>query len=191
MEGKTPAEVFRENAVSRRDLPAEMARYVWTRRQVGVVGRNGVRFEGFDYYNPEMRALMGNGKRVELRVSIDDYRQGYVFDVEGQFLYEARPEFEDTGVTEEVIRNRNRLRKQSNKFLEKYSETIRELRRERGTNLEGLRKNAAVEEEWRAFADGIANGFGTLDEREVAGGEPLAAIQPRPKRKLRGLLDPD
>jgi hypothetical protein len=58
------------------------------------------------------------GQEVELRVSIDDLGQAYIFTLAGEFLYEAVSEFKDSGITEENVRNVKRLRKQAKQHLE-------------------------------------------------------------------------
>jgi hypothetical protein len=59
MDGKTPAQVLEKNRKSKRGLPADFEKYVWTRREVRTVQRDGVSHEGGRYYNPAMQAITG------------------------------------------------------------------------------------------------------------------------------------
>jgi hypothetical protein len=45
------------------------------------------------------------GQQVELRVSIDDIGTADIFNLEGEYLYDAVSEFKDSGITEENARN--------------------------------------------------------------------------------------
>jgi hypothetical protein len=126
------------------------------------------------------------GQEVELRVSINDLGQAYIFTLAGEFLYEAVSEFKDSGITEENVRNVKRLRKQARQHLEKYEETVDRLRKDRKTQLEELRGlGGGVPDTGSRF--GYEPPLVIEDNREVAGGEPLAVI----KRRLRLLTDPD
>jgi hypothetical protein len=184
MDGKTPAQVFEENQKSKRGLPPGFEKYVWTRREIKTVQRDGVSHEGEWYYNPAMQAIMG--QEVELRVSIDDLGQACIFSLAGEFLYEVVSEFKDSGITEENVRNVKRLRKQAKQHLEKYQNAINRLGKDKKTQLE----------EMRGLGGGLPDsgrhsGYVPLliieDTREVAGGEPLSVI----RRRLRLPTDPD
>ena len=185
MDKKTPEEAFEENRKSKRDLPSGFARYVWTRREVKIVQRNGIQHEGGWYYNEAMQAI--TGQEVELRVSIDDIGKAYIFNLAGEYLYDAVSEFADSGITEENVRNVKRLRKQAKKHLEEYQNTIHRLSKDKKTQLEELRESGGELPEggeYRYFpAPPIIE-----DTREVAGGEPLAVIK---RRRLRLPTDPD
>jgi hypothetical protein len=184
MDGKTPERVFEENLKNRRGLPSGFEKYVWTRREVKTVQRDGVAHEGGWYYNPAMQAI--TGQEVELRVSIDDLGQAYIFTLAGEFLYGAVSEFKDSGITEENVRNVKRLRKQAKQHLEKYEEAIGRLRKDKKTQLEELR-GLGVGLPVSGSRAGYEPPLVIEDSREVAGGEPLAAI----KRRLRLPTDPD
>jgi transposase InsO family protein len=171
MNGKTPKQVFDETLRGRRGLPEGWEKYVWTRRETRTVQRNGVRDGEVWYYNEKMQAI--TGQQVELRVSIDDIGTAYIFNLAGEYLYDAASEFKDSGVTEENARNVKRLRKQAKKHLDRYQDAINEIRKDRKTQLEEMRDRVPAIPE---------------DAREVAGGEPLAAIN---RRRLRLPTDPD
>jgi transposase InsO family protein len=182
MNGKTPEQVFNENRKTRRDLPLDFAKYVWTRREVKTVQRNGVSHEGGWYYSPAMQAIVG--QEVELRVSIDDLGAAYIFNLQGEFLYEAASEFKDSGITEENVRNVRRLRKSAKKHLEQYQSAIENLRKDKKTQLEELRDSGGDPRSIAGYAPLVMN----VEDKKVACGEPLAAIG---KRRLRLPTDPD
>ncbi|MDR1585912.1 MAG: Mu transposase C-terminal domain-containing protein [Treponema sp.] len=171
MGGKTPRQVFNETLRGRRDLPEGWEKYVWTRREIKTVQRNGLLSEEQWYYNPAMQAI--TGQRVELRVSIDDIGKAYIFNLEGEYLYDAVSQFKDSGITEENVRNVRRRRKEARKDFDKYKNAIKEIGKDRKTLLEEMRDGQIPDE--------------PEDTREVAGGEPLAVI----KRRLRLPTDPD
>jgi hypothetical protein len=182
MNGKTSKEVFDETRRGRRDIPEGFEKYVWTRREVKTVLRDGVRDGEIWYYNKEMQVL--TGEQVELRVSIDDIGTAYIFSMRGEYLYDAVSEFKDSGVTEENVRNVRRLRKQAKKHLDQYQHAINEIRKDKKTQLEELREKESGEVRLKA-----------------AGGEDLSAdapavltlvqTEPRPKRKIKGIFDVD
>jgi hypothetical protein len=206
MDGRTPETVFAEYRGAQRDLPEGFARYVWTRREIKTVQRNGVRHEGDWYYNPAMEAI--TGQEVELRVSIDDIGKAWVFNLAGEFLYEAASAFRDLGITAENVRQVKRLRKQAGKHLEKYQIALKEIRKDRKTMLEELRDGGKgkappdlllVTMGGRGFPKarlikrgenpaGLAEKALEGESLQVVGGEPLEVIR---KRRLRLPTDPD
>jgi hypothetical protein len=186
MGGRPPDAVFAENLRDRRDIPAEYQKYVWTRRAVKTVQRNGVIDGGVSYYHKEMQTIIG--QRVELRVGIDDVGTGYIFNAAGEYLYDAVSEFQDSGITEENVRKVKLLRKQARKHLEKYETAINEIKKDRKTQLEELREAEAADLAGAAL--------------KVVNGEPVAIIRqpisPRltlvqsekpAKRKIKGIFD--
>jgi transposase InsO family protein len=172
MNGNPPKQVFQETLRGRRDVPEGWEKYVWTRREIKTVQRNGVRDGEIWYYNEKMQEI--TGQRVELRVSIDDIGKAYLFNLEGEYLYDAVSEFKDSGITEENVRNVRRLQKEARKHLDEYQKVIKEIGKDKKSRLEELRAGGEQEE--------------TEDTREVAGGEPLAVIK---RRRLRLPTDPD
>ena len=157
MGGKTPDVVFAENLRGRRDIPKEYEKYVWTRREIKTVQQNGVRDGGSWYYNEAMLAIIG--QEVELRVSIDDIGAGYIFNLHGEYLYDAASEFKDSGIVEENMAKVRRHRRQANRHLDKYEGAINEVKKDKRTQLEELR-------------DAEAAAMATF-ELKVVGGEPL------------------
>jgi transposase InsO family protein len=185
MNNKTPDEVFNENLHTRRDIPADFAKYVWTRRVVKTVGRNGIEDGGNSYFTKEMQGIVGD--QVELRVNIDDIGMAYIFNLSGEFLYEAESQFKDSGITEENVRAIRKARKEAKKHLDKYQEAIDLLGKDRPTMLEELRENKktlAGEITWDADSPAASS----IEMRKVAGGEPLAPALP--KRRLLLPTDP-
>jgi transposase InsO family protein/transposase len=140
MDNRTPDAVFNENRKERRDIPEEYQKYVWTRREILKVQRNGVKFEGEWYINKDMQLI--DGQDVELRVNIDDIGAGYIFDLKtGSYMYDADcGELKDSGIKEENNRKVNRLRRAKRKHLEKYQNAIDEIKKDRKTQLEELRE---------------------------------------------------
>jgi transposase InsO family protein len=184
MNGRTPEQVFDENLRGRRDLPEGWAKYVWTRREVKTVQRDGVSSEGLWYYNPAMQAI--TGQEVELRVSIDDIGKAYIFNRSGEYLYEASSEFRDSGITEENVRNVRRLRRQAKKHLEEYQSAITEIRKDKKTRLEELRDGGAELNGFNRMVSGEEIPV-TIETKKVVGGDPIVQTQ----RRLRLRTDPD
>jgi ribosomal protein S17E len=179
MDHKTPDAVFGENRGVRRILPENFRKYVWTRREVHTVGRNGVKVGETFYYNPDMQLIIG--RRVEIRLSIDDIGTGYIFDLTtGTYMYDADSQLKDSGIKEENVRTVNRLRRASRKHLEKYQKAIDEIKKDKKTRLEELR-----EEESRQIRLKVSGG------EDMAEGAPadIALVKPETKtrRKLTGI----
>jgi putative transposase len=177
MDGKTPDAVFEENRRTERIIPEEYQKYVWTRREIKTVQRNGVKVDEEWYRADEMALIIG--REVEIRISIDDIGTGYIFDLKtGSYMYDAPCRLKDAGIKEENVRRVNRERKAARKHLEKYQTAIDEIRKDRKTQLEELRD----QEETQA----------TL---KVVGGEDLAAAAPadfklvKPKSKIKKFFD--
>jgi transposase InsO family protein len=181
MNGKVPQQVFNETLRGRRDIPEGWGKYVWTRREVKTVQRNGVRDGEIWYYNPAMQVI--TGKQVELRVSIDDVGKAYIFNLEGEYLYDAASEFRDSGITEENVRNVRRLRKEARKHLDQTQDMINTLRKDRRTQLEELR------EQQEQIVLKAAGGEDLPVDTSPA--FTLVKPEPKPRRRLRLPTDPD
>jgi putative transposase len=181
MDHKTPGEVFEENRGADRAIPEEYQKYIWTRRKVLRVQRNGVRVDGQWYINPEMQLL--DGQDVEIRLSIDDIGAGYIFDLKtGAYLYDADcSALKDSGIKEENVRRVNLMRKAAKGHIKKYQAAINEIAKDRKTQLEELR-----EEESRQVALKVVGG----EDLEVPASPGLALVKGGPKggRKLKGLF---
>jgi hypothetical protein len=121
------------------------------------------------------------GQQVELRVSIDDIGQAYIFSLEGEYLFDAESDFKDSGLSEENNRNVRRKRAQAAKHLDKYKQAKKELQKDRKTQLEELR-DAKAEEPAITFE--VING-GTISV--PANGPRLALVKnEKPGRRIRG-----
>jgi transposase InsO family protein len=185
MDNKTLDVVFEENRKDKRVIPEEFQNYVWTRREVHKMQRNGVRVEGEWYYNEVMQQSIG--EEVEIRISIDDIGSGYIFDIKiGSYMYDAGCRLKDSGIREENVREVNRLRKAARKHIKECQAELDELRKDRKTRLEELREQQEQQVTFKA-----------------AGGEDLAVqassgltlvkpgANPKTKRKYKGLFDVD
>jgi putative transposase len=182
MDGKTPDIVFGENRGIKRLMPEGFQKYIWTRREVHTVQRNGVKVDGEWYYSQEMQLIIG--RDVEIRISIDDIGTGYIFDIKtGSYMYDAGSALKDSGIKEENNRTVNRLRKTARKHIEKYQAAINEIRKDRKTQLEELR-----EEESRQITLKVVGG----EDMPAAGSPGLTLVKPQPaKRKIKGIFDVD
>ncbi len=84
MEGKTPAQVYRDHLGQKRIVPADVLDLELCRRELATVGRNGVTIRGITYEAPELDSRGGQ----ELPVLVDDENIGQVkvLDAAGRFL---------------------------------------------------------------------------------------------------------
>jgi putative transposase len=185
MAHKTPDTVFEENRSTRRIIPEGFRKYVWTRREVHAVQRNGVKVDGEWYYNQEMQLI--TGQQVEIRISIDDIGIGYIFDIRtGAYMYDADSTvLKDSGIKEENNRRVNRLRKAARKHIEKYQNAINEIKKDRKTQLEELR-----EQESRQIVLKVVGG----EDLSADSSSGLTLVKPgtKPaKRKIKTMFDVD
>jgi putative transposase len=124
MDGRTPLEVFRENALPRRDIPEEMRKYIFTRRDIKTVQRNGISIDKMWYNSPQLHEYFltkGPGVKVEARRSLDDVRKLSVFSMPGRtYICDAEGSLEN-GSTEEDIRKVNKANKEARQFLSKFN----------------------------------------------------------------------
>jgi hypothetical protein len=181
MEDKTPVQVFQENAVPRRDIPENMKKYIFTRRDTRTIQRNGISIDGMWYSSRELREYFltkGPGVKVEVRRGLDDVRNVSIFSMPDRiYLCDAEGGLEN-GSTEEDIRRLNKVKKEARQFLAKYNKKKAEYDK-------GAFKTPA-----ELYAE---------ETRKVAGGEPVTMETPQaltlvdttPKRKIKGLLDVD
>ncbi|MDR0584595.1 MAG: Mu transposase C-terminal domain-containing protein [Treponema sp.] len=184
MEGKTPVQVFQENAVPRREIPETMKKYVFTRREIKTIRRNGIRIDGMWYTSREMHAYFlteGKGVKVEVRRGLDDVRTVSIFSMPDRvYLCGAECDLEK-GSTEENIRRVNKAKKEARQLLAKHN-----------------RKKAEYDKQaYKTPAELYAE-----EARKVAGGEPLGENAPpgitlikdgtKPaRRKYRNIFDVD
>jgi hypothetical protein len=182
MDGKTPVQAFQENAVPRRDIPENMKKYIFTRREIRTIQRNGISIDGMWYNSLELREYFltkGPGVKVEVRRGLDDVRNVSIFSMPDRiYLCDAEGGLEN-GSTEEDIRRISKIKKEARQFLAKYN-----------------RKKAEYDrQEYKTPAELYAE-----EVRKVAGGDPIASETaapltlvetPEPKRKLKGIFDVD
>jgi hypothetical protein len=143
MEGKTPDVVFEANRRTKRFIPPEFQKYVWTRRESRIIQANGVKVDDEWYFSEAMNAHIG--EQVEIRISIDDIGAAYIFNQEGEYQYDAECGLlRDRGIAEENNRTVKRLRKSARKHIEKYQAAINEIRKDKKTRLEELREAEAA-----------------------------------------------
>jgi transposase InsO family protein len=176
MDGKTPEAVFNANLEAKREMPEAMRKYVFAIRERRTVQRNGIRVDGVDYYNEEITRLAG--ERVEVRRDINDIGKIAVFSLpDCVYQFDAVNDFfKDRGIPEENLRTVRAAQKKAREHLSNYAKKANDIQREIKTPAEILAEQTAGREAL------------VLDDRKVAGGEPLAAIQ---KRRLRLPTDPD
>ncbi|MDR2370917.1 MAG: DDE-type integrase/transposase/recombinase [Treponema sp.] len=181
MDHKTPDTVFAENRRERRDIPEEYRKYVWTRREVCTVQRNGVEAGGGWYFNEEMGLIVG--QKVELRISIDDIGTGYIFDLKtGSYMYDADYNLlKDSGVKEENVRRLNRLRRAQRQRLRKEREDLNEIGKDRKTRLEELRDEEAGQTALKAAG-------GEDMAADASPGLTLVTPEAGPQKKRKGLF---
>jgi transposase InsO family protein len=177
MDGRTPDAVFNANLEAKREMPEATRKYIFAMRERRVVQRNGVTIDGISYYSEKMAAF--TGQRVEVRRDINDIGKVAVFSLpDCVYQFDAESElFKDRGIPEENIRRVLNARKKSREHLKRYAKNAEEIRGKTKSPAELLAENAAQ------TAPEVSE-----DEREVAGGEPLAAIN---RRRLRLPIDPD
>jgi hypothetical protein len=88
MDGKTPVRVWRENAVEKREVPADMKPYLFTYRRKRMVRNGGISYGGHWYYNTD-KVVEYIGQTVEVRAPLDSDEVVYVFSQAGNLLFHA------------------------------------------------------------------------------------------------------
>jgi len=160
MNDRPPMEVFKENAVPRRELPDHLKKYLFTLRYIRVVQRNGIELDGSLYCNKDFIAY--NGQKVEVRRGLDDAGVVHIFSVPDRvYLFDAE-HLALSGVPEEDIRKMSKLRKDMKGLEKKYN-------RKKAEYDKGVFKTPA-----ETYAE---------EERMVVNGDPLVADEP-PNLKL-------
>jgi putative transposase len=174
MDGRTPAEAWNANAVPKREIPEHIKKYLFTMRFVRTVSKNGVRIDGFDYYAKEM--VEHTGQKVQVRVGLEHSLKVHIFSLpEQKYLFDAEL-LSWTGDAARDIRQVNELRKDGKAVLKKYN-------RKKTEYDKGPFKTPA-----ELYAE---------EQRKVSGGDPITAEPPlalvdaKPKRKLKGFFDVD
>jgi putative transposase len=183
MDHKTPDIVFEENRRAKRTIPEEYQKYAWTRREIRTVQRGAVSIDNQLYYNREMQLI--DGQDVEVRISIDDIGAAYIFNLKtGTYICDADTDLKDSGITEENLRNLNRLRKAQRKHIDEAEKDLNEIKKNKLTRLEELR-----EEKGRQVTLKVVGG----DPVTPGAAAPLALVEtPEPaRRKYRTIFDVD
>jgi putative transposase len=168
MDEKTPLEVFQENAVPRRDIPENMRKYIFTRREIKTVQRNGITIDKMWYQSRELQEYFltkGPGVKVEVRRGLDDVRTVSIFSMpERVYICDAEGGLEN-GSTEEDIRAVKKRIKEANLFLKKYNKA----------------KPDYDKQSYKTPAELYAE-----EGRKVVGGEDLAASAPAGLALVKG-----
>jgi putative transposase len=164
MNGKTPMEVFKENAGPRREIPESMKRHLFTMRHVMTAGKNGVNLDGAFYHCDKFGEY--TGRKVEVRRPIDDAGTVHIFSYPDRvFLFDAQ-QLEFTGVAEEDIHEMAKRRKDLRNLEKKYN-----------------RKKAEYDKgEFKTPAESYALERDD-EERLVVNGEPVT--KPEPQKRIR------
>jgi transposase InsO family protein len=180
MDGKTPERVFQENLTAKRELPQDMRKYLFTRREKRTVQRDGVTIDGVEYYSQKMVQYIGS--EVEVRRDIDNAGTVAIFSLpERIYLFDAENDFfKDRGITEENIRSQRNAQKHAREHLSDFAKNGADIRRM-------VKTPAALLAEQTKRENKPLVSENLEDLRQVAGGEPLAVI----KRRLRLPTDPD
>jgi hypothetical protein len=177
MGGRPPMAAWAECADWRkREIPADIAKYLWAFRYPKTVQRNGVRHDGAWYFPASGAENMARiGEKVEIRVPLDRRGVVHVFSLPGrEFLYDAcLVEFEGD--------------------VEKDMETIGEMRKGKRNLLEGYRRRKGEFDkgEYRTPAEAYA-AENPPPALKIAGGGALAAgalsERGKPGKKLTPLF---
>jgi putative transposase len=174
MEGDTPVGAWNANAAPKREIPEHIKKYLFTMRYVRTISKNGVHIDGFDYYAKEM--ISRTGEKVQVRVGLEHSMKVHIFSLpEQKYLFDAEL-LSWTGDLTRDIKQVNELRKGGKALLKKYNTKKAEYDR-------GVFKTPA-----ELYAE---------EQRKVAGGDPLTPETPltlvdtKPKRRFKGLFDPD
>jgi transposase InsO family protein len=178
MDGRTPDAVFEENAVPRRDIPENIRKFIFTRREIRTPGKNGVTLDGLDYYNEKIVQYIG--RQVEVRRDINNIGRVSIFSLPDRlYLFDAENQLKDFGITEENMRLLNRKTKAARRHLDEYAEDARRIRQAAKTPAE-------------QYADEARKAAGGEDFTiNAAPGPVLADREEKPKRKYKGIFDID
>jgi transposase InsO family protein len=179
MNGRTPAQVFEENRMPRKEISDEMRRYIFTRRENRTVQKDGVSIDGIEYYNPAMVQYIGS--KVEVRRDINKIGTVSIYSLPDRiYLFEAESDvLKDFGIPEENMRAQRIAQRTARTHLTKFAKEASEIRR-------------IVKSPAELAAEESKN---TADERLVVNGDPIQApvlsIAKTPKRKIKGIFDVD
>lgn len=130
MNGNTPDSVF-EMGIKNRiriDIEENYKQTLFSKFEVHPIMRNGVKFEGIDYYSPLFIALIGKkvkGSSMKYKIirDIADIGRVFVYDFDDNLICEATNTILfGEGKTEEDIRSVKKKRKEIKKYLGGYIE---------------------------------------------------------------------
>ena len=154
MNNKTPNAVWKENInevrkVSERELTFLLTKVKGTR----VVGRNGIKMDGLNYYSDELKQLTESGQKVQVRYDPEDLSQVYICDLDDKFLCTAQlvQQNKFVGMDEQTMkdfkRKRNNIRnkvKEDQEYISQSKEFTMEdyLKAKKRENQERARKEA-------------------------------------------------
>ncbi|GAB6100402.1 hypothetical protein JCM16358_22810 [Halanaerocella petrolearia] len=154
MKGKTPHTVWKENInevrkVSERELTFLLTKVKGTR----VVGRNGIKMDGLNYYSDELKEITTSGQKVQVRYDPEDLSQVYICDLDDKFLCTAQlvQQNKFVGIDEQSMkdfkRKRNNIRnkvKEDEEYISQSKEFTMEdyLEAKRKENQERARQEA-------------------------------------------------
>jgi hypothetical protein len=103
MDGKTPMQVWRENAVEKREAPADMKPYLFTYRHKRMVRNGGISYGGHWYYNTD-KVVEYIGQSVEIRVPLDSDEVVYTCLVRRGISCSMRKSWNIRGISLQIIR---------------------------------------------------------------------------------------
>jgi hypothetical protein len=121
MDGRAPLAVWAGYAEWRkREIPGEIARYLWAFRYVKTVQRNGVKHDGAWYFPTSAENIAHVGEKVEIRAPLDRRGVVHVFSLpERRFLFDAYLT-EYTGDVDADMGKVGKMRKGKKEVLEEY-----------------------------------------------------------------------
>jgi hypothetical protein len=165
MDGKTPLQVWRENAVAKREVPVEIKPYLFTYRYQRTVRNDGIWYNGNWYYH-SVKIVQYLGQKVQIRVPLDNDEVIHVFDLTGKHLFDAEwlKYAGDVGADNEKV---GELRKGNKALVKEYNKDKRGLDK----------KPFATPSEVYAAAEE------NLPELRVAGGVDVPSNIPTPTPK--------
>jgi len=165
MNGRTPDDVFNEGIKNRIRIDIDMnyKQALFSTYEHHPITRNGVKFDGRDYYNLQFVALLGkkvNGRSVKYKIvrDIDDVGKVYVYDRDDNLICEAFNNIMfGSGATEENIGQIKKKRKDIKKVLKGYIDLNSELI---GSTFEEQLVNSLPEKEEQVKLSTLKNAAG-------------------------------
>jgi transposase InsO family protein/transposase len=117
----TPDMVFAVNLERKREMPEEMRRYIFSRREKRIIQRSGVTIDGISYYNPQMAQYTGS--QIEVRRDINRLGIVSLYSLpERIYLMDAESDvLKDFGIPEENIRAQRTAQRAARAHITKYA----------------------------------------------------------------------